>query len=289
MIAKTFRAALIGLTSLGLAACSGEEETETTETTETETTEPATEAPEEAMAETDALAEIYMAAIANPARPESDSVRDEGRKPADVLAFYGIEPGMAVVDLHAGGGYFTRLFSIAVGPGGSVVAHNSAGRVPEADRPEREAALADYGNIEFVYTDPSELDMADGSVDVVFLGLVYHHWHYDEAAGEELPTLGVDRIANVYRMLKPGGVFGVIEHLAPADATRAASAATHRVPAAMAEADITLAGFVLEATSDMHTYAEDDVTLYWRENTERGKTNRLVHLYRKPAEEPAAE
>ena len=288
MISKTFRAALIGLTSLGLAACSGEEETETTETTETETTEPATEAPEAAMAEADALAEIYMAAIANPARPEADRERDEGRKPADVLAFYGIEPGIAVVDLHAGGGYFTRLFSIAVGPGGSVVAHNST-RVPEADRPEREAAFADYGNIEFVYADPSELEIADGSVDVVFLGLVYHHWHYTEDSGEELPPLGVERITNVYRMLKPGGVFGVIEHLAATDATRAASAAIHRVPAAIAEADITAAGFVLEATSDMHTYAEDDITLYWRENTERGKTNRLVHLYRKPLEEPAAE
>ena len=98
MISKTFRAALIGLTSLGLAACSGEEETETTETTETETTEPATEAPEEAMADVDAVAEIYMAAIANPARPESDSERDEGRKPAEALAFYGIEPGMTIVD-----------------------------------------------------------------------------------------------------------------------------------------------------------------------------------------------
>ncbi len=289
MISKIFRAALIGLTSLGLAACSGEEETETTETTETETTEPATEAPEAALAEADALAEIYMAAIANPARPEADSERDEGRKPAEALAFYGIAPGMRIVDLHAGGGYFTRLFSIAVGPGGSVVAHNSARRFPEADRPIFEEAFQNYGNIAFVYSDPSELEMADGSVDVVFLGLVYHHWHWTEDSGEELPPLGVERIANVYRMLKPGGVFGVIEHIAAADATRAASAALHRVPPALAEADITAAGFVLEATSDMHTYAEDDITQYWRENTERGKTSRLVHLYRKPLEEQAAE
>lgn len=289
MISKTFRAALIGLTSLGLAACGGEEGTETTETTETETTEPATEAPEEAMAEADALAEIYQAAIANPARPETDSERDEGRKPAEALAFYGIELGMAVVDLHAGGGYFTRLFSDVVGPEGSVVAHNSARRFPEADRPKFEEAFQGYGNIAFDYADPSELKMADGSLDVVFLGLVYHHWHYAEASGEELPPLGAERIANVYRMLKPGGIFGVIEHIAAADATRAASAALHRVPPAMAEADITAAGFILEATSDMHTYAEDDITLYWRENTERGKTNRMVHLYRKPLEEPAVE
>ena len=288
MLSHILRAALIGLASLALAACGGEEETETTETTETETTEPATEAPEAAMAETDALAEIYLAAIANPARPEADRERDEGRKPAEALAFYGIEPGMTIVDLHAGGGYFTRLLSTVAGPGGSVVAHNST-RVPEADRAKREEAFEDYGNIAFVYADPSELEMADGSVDVVFLGLVYHHWHYAEAAGEELPPSAVERLANVYRMLKPGGVFGVIEHISAAEATRAASAALHRVPAPMAEADITAAGFVLEATSDMHTYPDDDVTLFWRENTPRGQTNRLVHLYRKPLEEPAAE
>ena len=273
---------------MALAACGGEEDAETTETTDTETAEPASDAPEEMAEEMDSLAVVHMAAIANPVRPESDTERDEGRKPAEVLGFYGIAPGMAAVDLHAGGGYFTRLLSSVVGPGGSVIAHNSA-RVAEADRAEREAAFADYGNIEFVYAEPSELEMADGSIDVVILGLVYHHWHYTEASGEELPPLGADRIANVYRMLKPGGVFGVIEHLAPADATRAASAATHRVPAGVAEADITAAGFVLESTSDMHTYPEDDMMLFWRENTPRGQTNRLVHLYRKPLEEPAAE
>jgi predicted methyltransferase len=281
MVSKAFRATLIGLASLGLAACSSEEEAETTET---ETTEPATEAPEAAKADVAA----YTAAVENPARPESDSERDEGRKPAEVLAFYGVEPGMRIVDLHAGGGYFTRLFSQVAGPEGSVVAHNST-RVAEADRPKREEAFQDYGNIEFAYADPSELDMADGSVDVVFLGLVYHHWHYSEASGEELPPQGVERIANVYRMLKPGGVFGVIEHMAAADATRAASAALHRVPPAIAETDITAAGFVLEATSDMHTYPDDDVMLFWRENTPRGQTNRLIHLYRKPLEEPTAE
>lgn len=288
MSLNPLRAALIGLASLSLVACSGEEEKETSQMSEAETAEPASGTEEGAALEDQSLEDLYAAAIANPLRPESDRERDEGRKPAEVLAFFGVEPGMRVVDLHAGGGYFTRLFADIVGPEGGVVSHNSPRRVPEKDRPAREAAFEGYDNIEFAYADPKDLDMADGSVDFVFLGLVYHHWHYGEDTGEELPPASVERLANVYRMLKPGGVFGVIEHKAADDASRADSAAIHRVPPAIAEADITGAGFVLEGTSDIHTYPEDDVTLFWRENTPRGRTNRFVHFYRKPLVKPAA-
>ncbi|HEX5765589.1 MAG TPA: hypothetical protein VFY27_08480, partial [Woeseiaceae bacterium] len=69
-------------------------------------------------------ASIYSAAIASEERPEKDIERDERSKPAKVLQFFEIQPGMRVLDLFSGGGYYSELLSRVVGPEGSVVAHN---------------------------------------------------------------------------------------------------------------------------------------------------------------------
>src|ERR1700760_3934810 len=63
-----------------------------------------------------------MAAVADKARPEADTKRDAARKPAEMLEFAGVKQGQTVVDLLPGGGYFTRIFSKAVGPKGTVYA-----------------------------------------------------------------------------------------------------------------------------------------------------------------------
>ena len=70
----------------------------------------------------DGAPEAIAAAIADTARPEADRARDEARRPAEMLAFAGVRPGMTVLDAVPGGGYFTRLFAKAVGPGGAVYA-----------------------------------------------------------------------------------------------------------------------------------------------------------------------
>src|SRR5665213_3625411 len=62
-------------------------------------------------------------ALSDPARPATDVSRDAGRHPAALLAFAGIRPGMTVVDMLPGNGYFTRIFAKAVGPKGRVYAY----------------------------------------------------------------------------------------------------------------------------------------------------------------------
>src|SRR4051812_48274631 len=66
---------------------------------------------------------FIAASIADPARPEADRARDPDRFPAEMLVFAGVKPGMKIGDLVPGGGYFTRLFSQAVGPSGHVYAY----------------------------------------------------------------------------------------------------------------------------------------------------------------------
>ena len=87
--------------------------------------QPPAAAPPSAAAASNAARVDYGAALATPGRLDSDREQDSGRKPAEVLEFFGVQPGMSVLDLYAGAGYFTELLAAVVGPAGRVVAHNN--------------------------------------------------------------------------------------------------------------------------------------------------------------------
>jgi predicted methyltransferase len=233
------------------------------------------------------LSEIYKTAVADPRRPVEDVTRDAGRKPAEVLKFFGIKPGQRVIDFRSGTGYFTRIISVIVGPEGSVVAHNSGARmndrlINDEFKVEMLEQYSSYGNVEVNYEELESMSYPDNSVDVVFVGLVFHHWHHAEDSGEFIPQISLDRMDNVMRMLKPGGVFAIIDHEAAEGMSREASDAIHRIPRATAIADIMLAGFEFVAESDIHAkHPEDDLTIRWTRDP-RDATRRIVQLYRKP-------
>src|SRR5208283_5912731 len=77
----------------------------------------------------DQIPKVDKDAVASPDRPADDLKLDDGRKPDQMLAFFGIAPGMQVADLFAGGGYTTELLSRTVGPTGKVYSQN--GPFPE--------------------------------------------------------------------------------------------------------------------------------------------------------------
>src|SRR5882724_3395561 len=90
------------------------------------------------------------AAVADGSRPEADKARDVNRKPAETLAFTGVKPGMQIAELLPGGGYFTRLFSKAVGSRGHVYALVPA---PLADAP---ADVPDFAaRVKAIAADPN--------------------------------------------------------------------------------------------------------------------------------------
>jgi predicted methyltransferase len=83
-----------------------------------------------------------VAAVADKARPSEDTSRDADRKPAEMLEFAGVKPGQTVADFLPGGGYFTRIFSKAVGPKGVVYAVISEAQAANKDKPPAVAAIA---------------------------------------------------------------------------------------------------------------------------------------------------
>src|SRR5258706_11421415 len=94
------------------------------------------------------------AAVADSSRPDADKTRDANRKPAETLAFTGVKPGAQIAELLPGGGYFTRIFSKAVGASGHVYAlvpaplADALADVPDfAARVKAMAADPNYANV----------------------------------------------------------------------------------------------------------------------------------------------
>jgi predicted methyltransferase len=231
------------------------------------------------------LRAIYQAAIADDRRPAEDVARDAGRKPAQVLEFFGVAPGQRVLDISSGNGYFTRIISEIVGSSGSVVANNSGSRVDDEFKANLQTQYASYDNIELNYEAPETISLPDNSVDTVLLALVIHHWHYAEEWGGFVPTLALQRYDNIFRMLKPGGTLAVIEHEAQPGMPRKDSSEIHRVTGEDVIDDIRLAGFVLDPETDISPVhanePNDDITIRWAREP-RDATQRIVHRYRKP-------
>jgi predicted methyltransferase len=229
-----------------------------------------------------AAAPAYVtAAIADKARPEADVKRDADRKPAEMLEFAGVKPGMTVVDLIPGGGYFTRIFSKAVGPKGLVYATYSPPR-PSTDpakptpTPAAQTIAADaaYGNVKPVLIAPGKLEVPT-KADVIWTSQNYHDVH-------NVPNIDMAAFnKQVYDALKPGGVFIVLDHAA-APGDPGVTKTLHRIDPAVVKHEVTAAGFKFEGESTALRNSADDHTKAVFDPAIRGHTDQFIYKFRKP-------
>jgi predicted methyltransferase len=211
-------------------------------------------------------------ALAAPERPAEDKARDEARKPIEVVQFLGIQDGMTVVDVIAAGGWFTEVLSAAVGPSGKVYAQNPTFFTQREGFAERESARHDrLGNVEAVHGDlPAHIaGVADAAITALNLHDIYN------SQGEQA---AVEFARQVFQTLKPGGVFGVIDHAGSAGHD---NTAFHRMQVEQARAVLTQAGFTIEAESDMLANPADDHTKGVRDASVAGRTDQFLIRARK--------
>lgn len=231
---------------------------------------------EEAAAEEMRAVVDYGPVLADPRRLATEVARDTLRKPAEMLAFAQIRPGDAVADIRPEEGYFTRLFAPAVGDNGKVYAfvpNQTAGR---------ENAFADtlastYSNVSRV-TGALEAMSFGSPLDVVFMGEEYHDF--------TIPRFGVDVAAMnaaVFAALKPGGLYVILDHQAADGAGISVAGTLHRIEAAELRRQVEAAGFVFDGESDAVRVPEDNHTLSVFDESIRGRTDRFVYRFRKPA------
>jgi predicted methyltransferase len=189
------------------------------------------------------------AVIASADRRAADRNNDTRRKPAEMLAFIGVRPGMTALDLSAGGGYTSELLARAAGPGGRVyaqVAPRAGGAPPSFATLSERAKNLSGGNIVPVLLPYDELVAAEipaHTLDVATLMFNYH----------DLGAMGVDRAAmnrSVFNALKSGGVYVIADHASRPGTGISVSSTLHRIEADFVKREVESAGFRLVAEGD---------------------------------------
>jgi predicted methyltransferase len=222
-----------------------------------------------------------IAAVADKGRPEADSKRDADRKPAETLEFAGVKAGQTVVDLIPGGGYFTRIFSKAVGPKGTVYAVGGPPRPSQdpakpAPTPAQDTIAADpaYANVKSIHAPLQNGLSVPTPADVVFTAQNYHDV-------KNVPNVDMLKFNKaIYDSLKPGGVFIVIDHVAAPGAS--VTNTLHRIDPAVVKQEVTAAGFKFEGESKILADPADDHTKGVFDPAIRGKTDQFLYKFRKP-------
>ena len=226
---------------------------------------------------------VYAAAVASTSRPEADLARDAGRKPADVLEFFGIAPGMSVLDLFSGGGYYAEILSHVVGPDGHIVAHSNLAYLNFVGD-EFKARHADnrLANVDVLMAENNELKLDANQFDAILMVLSYHDTYWVDPENG-WPKINVPQLhAELFDSLKPGGTLGLIDHYADAGSPRETGGTLHRIDPGIVIPELEQAGFVLEAKSDLLRNMEDDHSLGVFDPSVRGKTDRFVLRFKKP-------
>ncbi len=207
---------------------------------------------------TPSMQTTLAAAVAAPTRTAANVARDKYRKPAETLAFFGVKPTDKVVEIWPGGGWFTEILAPYVSAKGQLTVASPTGRPSEGIAKKLDADAATYGKVQRANF-PGALGgtpVAPGSADVVLTFRTVHNWKmgsfhpqtqdYSEAA-----------FAEIYAMLKPGGVLGIEDHRLPenADAARERNSGYMKVSTVRALAE--KAGFRFAGSSEVNANPRD--------------------------------
>ena len=230
----------------------------------------------------DAVPAYIARALDDPARPAPQKDKDANRKPGELIAFAGLKPGDRIADFVSGNAYFTRIFSRVVGMSGHVYAFTPTEEIKNCSPDETAGGLAlsrgrTYPNVTVEVGPVDDFD-APEPLDMVWTAQNFHDL-YD-------PWMGPADIARVtgaiFRTLKPGGVFIVIDHVAAAGSGLRDTDTLHRIDPAQVKKEVEAAGFVFAGESKVLHNPADDHTQKVFDGSIRGKTDQFIFKFKKP-------
>ena len=235
------------------------------------------------------LSEQKLSAIlSEPTRPAADKSRDEDRKPVSIMSFSGVSTGDHVLDLAAGGGWYSELFSRAVGPAGKVYMQNdeviwrfSENPVAERTKNKRLANVVRLDNVAI-----ANMQVPPASINIAFTALNYHDMFFTEMTQDgkkvQLRDSIVDykkALAAIKTALKDDGVFIIIDHSAQLGSGYDAANSVHRIDPNIVKFQLEEAGFKLAEEAYYLRNPADDLSKSVFDPSIRGNTDRFVYKF----------
>lgn len=274
---STYTFALLPLVAL-MMACGSTPPPESADKAQTKSTETSAKSPASPSAP---LTEAAAAIVAAADRSDDDKALDAGRHPAEMLAFFGISPGMNVADLAAGFGYTTELFARAVGPNGKVYGQNNKFVLEKFAEQGWTARLAKPVNKNIIRVNrefDEPLPPEAQNLDAVIMVLFYHDTVWLKTDRDKMNR-------SIFAALKSGGIFGIIDH-SGRDGTGTTEAQTlHRIEEKVVLEEVAKAGFKFAERAEFMKSPTD--TRDWNASPraaadKRGTSDRFVLKFVKP-------
>lgn len=210
------------------------------------------------------------------AAPAGPPVADPAWKVPEVIAFMGLKPGDRVADVV--GGRLSYFLAKAVGPTGHLYALETAEIVKRKPNVlDQMGALSKAMPWVTVTGDPV-MSPLPANLDVVFIRQNYHDLYDPFMGPADVPAFN----KNVFKALKKGGKFVILDHAAPAGTGIGSTNTTHRIDPERVKADMKAAGFVFDGESKILANPADDGTKGVFDPSLRGHTNQFLMRFRKP-------
>jgi predicted methyltransferase len=224
------------------------------------------------------------AAVAATANRSPDNVKlDESRKPAEVLQFLGLRPGMEVLDPFGINRYWVEITAPAVGPKGHVTVWEPTQFAKDENKKAFDEFATKQKNVSLIVSPFEAPDFGKGGYDFALINLDYHDVYWENPARKVVRMDPNAWLKTLYAAMKPGATVGIVDHVAnPNDDTRATVEKQHRIDPKVVEADFKRAGFVLAGTSDILRNPADDHSLLVFDPKIRGRTDRFIFKFKKP-------
>ncbi|HTU68559.1 MAG TPA: methyltransferase domain-containing protein [Steroidobacteraceae bacterium] len=225
-------------------------------------------------------ADDFKAAIDSPARTQEDRDRDARDKPAEIMAFAGVKPGMTVLDVFSASGYWTELLAGAVGPNGKVLAINNVPYLQYSkDGIAKRFGDGHLKNVESKVVEASHMYLPPKSADLAIIVMSYHDvfWIDEKEGWPQIDTDGF--LKSLKAALKPGGRLLIIDHNAAAGTGKEMAGKLHRLNEDWAKKSLADGGFVFENEYDGLRNKDDQLDKMVFDPAVKGHTDRYVLLY----------